>query len=97
MSIAINVFVIIGAITVFVLVVWPIFWACMYATGKLIFDIRVATADGRRLPLRALRRIPALWFIGFGECISGYGAEKITCGKLQWIPPFKYKGFGGDK
>lgn len=80
-----------GAAFIARLVLWPLLWIGLYATGALIFDIRCARADERR-PKIKLSHVWASWtrHLRDGLC---WPASEITCGQLSWKPLFQFRGF----
>lgn len=93
----IYVMAVLGAIWLAIEVVWPITWAAMYATGRLIFLVRALSADGRGVRWKLVARFgPAEWWRGFVEGLVGWPASEITIGRMRWTPLFGYHGFGSD-
>ena len=95
MNAAIIVFALIGMLVVAWFIVGPLLWSVLFATGKLIFEVRIAVADGKRPPWTRWLLAPKVWARGFWECFIGQSASEYSCGQMKWIPPFTYRGFGG--
>lgn len=90
----INALAFIGLMAVTKTFLYPLWSAATYATGYLIFELRLLRAGHIEMTRSKWSAIPAFWWRQFLSDLSGRGCDAVESGPYRWERPFKFKGFG---
>lgn len=84
---------VIGLLSVIKFFLLPLLRAAAYATGYLIFELRLLRRGEQEATKPLWRTVPSFWFRQFLSDLVGRSCDAVECGPYRWEPPFKFKGF----